>query len=191
VVLCFLISVFLSSVSHFFPLLAFKAQWYLYRVIQYQENLHFVLSVAWFLRYAAIFLYLLRYKHRIFVYLLLVRHVRGLIETRRQNVILMARGFRHRRGKWAMYKKTYLVDLRERDHVVDVWVDDEVIRRYLINRVLERGDIWRRAVIKRVMNLHVTWSQGNVLTNWADVGHIEVAVLRPLKLREGAVTQIS
>jgi len=51
------------------------------------------------------FLDLLRYKHTIFVYLLLVIHVRGLMETCRQNIILTTRGFRHRRGKWAMYKK--------------------------------------------------------------------------------------
>jgi hypothetical protein len=47
----------------------------------------------------------LRYNHRIFVYLVLVSHVRGLMETCRQNIILTTRGFRHRRGKWAMYKK--------------------------------------------------------------------------------------
>jgi len=29
------------------------------------------------------------------------------------------------------------------------------------------------------------------MTDWADVVRIEVAVLRPLKLREGTVTQIS
>jgi len=65
------------------------------------------------------FIYLLRHKHRIFVYLLLVSHVRGLIETCLQNIILTAREFRYRREKWAMYKKS-LVDLRERDHMVDV-----------------------------------------------------------------------
>lgn len=54
-----------------------------------------------------LFFYLLRYKHRIFVHLLPDSRVRWLFEICRQsqNTILSARGFRHRRVKWARYKK--------------------------------------------------------------------------------------
>jgi hypothetical protein len=104
VILCFLIYVFFLS---FLPSCSFQSTVIPVSHDSVSRKSAFCPQCRVILTICCLFLYLLRYKYRIFVYLLLVTHVRGLIETCRQSVILTARGFRRRRGKWAMYKNVF------------------------------------------------------------------------------------